>query len=93
MNRSLHRKQKKFYVTSGRNSKDLDLLDASSEKEIKSLPLEIEQNVLSVQGLASRSPQLDSSSREEMYYPRDPIQSDDAPHEQCLRGIHMYGSM
>ena len=26
-----------------------------------------------MQGLASRSPQLDSSSREEMYYSRDPI--------------------
>ena len=38
------------------------------------LPLKNEQNLLSMQGLASRSPQLDSSSREEMYYPiRDPI--------------------
>ena len=65
---SLHGKQIFSYVTSGRNHKDLDLLDASNEKENKSLPLKIEQNTLSVQGLASRSPQLDSSSREKMYY-------------------------
>ena len=39
---SLHRKQIFSYVTSGRNPKDLDLLDASSEKEIESLTLKIE---------------------------------------------------
>ena len=31
-----------------------------------------------MQGLASRSPQLDLSSREEMYYPRDPIRRSSA---------------
>ena len=36
------------------------------------LPLKNVQSVLSMQGLVCRSPQLDSSSREEMYYPRDP---------------------
>ena len=35
--------KKNSYVTSGRNFKDLDLPDASSEKEIESLPLKIEQ--------------------------------------------------
>ena len=42
MKGSLHRKQKISYVTSGRNPKDLDLLDANSEKEIESLLLKIE---------------------------------------------------
>ena len=37
------------------------------------LPLKNVQSVLSMQGLVCRSPQLGSSSREEMYYPRDPI--------------------
>src|SRR5680860_1439978 len=37
------------------------------------LPSKNVQSVLSMQGLVCRSPQLDSSSREEMYYPRDPI--------------------
>ena len=70
---SQHRKQKFSYATNRINPKDLDLQDASSEKEIESLPLKIEQTLFSVQGLASQAPQLDSSSREEMYYPRDPI--------------------
>ena len=39
----MHRKQKKSYVTSGRNPKDLNLLDASSEKEIEYLPLKNEK--------------------------------------------------
>ena len=37
------------------------------------LPSKNEQSLLSMQGLVCRSPQIDSSSREEMYYPRDPI--------------------
>ena len=37
------------------------------------LPLKNVQSVLSMQRLVCRSPQLDSSSREELYYPRDPI--------------------
>ena len=37
---SLHRKQNFSYVTSGRNPKDLDLLDGGSEDEIQSLTLE-----------------------------------------------------
>ena len=41
--------------------------------EIDPFTLEERANVLSMQGLASRSPQLDVSSREEMYYPRSPI--------------------
>ena len=39
---SLHRKQKISYGISGINPKDLDLLDASSEKEIEYLPLKNE---------------------------------------------------
>ena len=70
---------------------DLDLLDASSEEQIESFTLEERANVLSMQGLASRSPQLDSSSREEIIILE--IQSDEAPHEQHLRGIHTYRSM
>ena len=69
MKGSLHRKQKNSYVTSGRNLKDLDLLDASSEDKIQSLTLEERTKPFVDAGLASRSPQLDSSSREEMYYP------------------------
>ena len=38
----LHRKQKNSYETSERNPTDLDLLDASSEKEIEYLPLKNE---------------------------------------------------
>src|SRR5680860_242788 len=41
------------------------------------LPLKINKRVLSVQGLASRSPQLDSSSREEMYFLE--VQFDEVP--------------
>ena len=52
----------------------------------------LNKRVLSVQGLASRSPQLDSSSREEMYYPRDQI-STKCSNEQHLRGVHTYSSM
>ena len=37
---SQHRKQKFSYATSGRNPKDLDLLDEGSEAEIQSLTLE-----------------------------------------------------
>ena len=37
------------------------------------LPSKNVQSVLSMQGLVCRSPQLDTSSREEMYYPCDPI--------------------
>ena len=37
---SLHEKQKISYVTSGRNPKDLDLLDGGSEDEIQYLTLE-----------------------------------------------------
>ena len=37
------------------------------------LPLKNVQSVLSMHGLVCRSLQLDSSSREEMYYSRDPI--------------------
>ena len=37
---SLHRKQKISYETSGRNPKDLDLLDGGSKDEIQSLTLE-----------------------------------------------------
>ena len=67
-------RSKNSYVTSGRNPTDLDLLDEGSEEEIESVTLEERASVLSMQGLASRSPQLDSSSCEEMYYPiRDPI--------------------
>ena len=55
------------------------------------LPLKNEQSLLSMQGLASRSPQLDSSSREEMYFLE--VQFDEVPQEQHLRGIHTYGSM
>ena len=40
MKGSLHRKQKKSYITSGRNPTDLNLLDEGSEKEIQSLNLE-----------------------------------------------------
>ena len=40
MKGSLHRKQKFSYETSGRNPKDLDLLDGGSEDEIQSLTLE-----------------------------------------------------
>ena len=43
---------------------DHDLLDGGSKKEIESHPRRKTERVL-----ASRSPQLDSSSREEMYYP------------------------
>ena len=39
------------------------------------LPSKNEQSLLSMQGLISRSPQLDSSSREEMYFLADPIRA------------------
>jgi hypothetical protein len=40
MKGSLHRKQKISYETSGRNPKNLDLLDGGSEDEMQSLTLE-----------------------------------------------------
>ena len=46
-----------------------DLLDGGSKYEIESHPQRKTERVLSREGLASRSPQLDLSSREEMYYP------------------------
>ena len=70
---SQHRKQKFSYATSGINPTDLDLLDGGSEDEIQSLTLEERSKLLSMQGLVCRSPQLDSSSREEMYFLEDPI--------------------
>ena len=39
----------------------------------RQLTLEDRESVLSMQGLVCRSPQLDSSSREEMYYPANKI--------------------
>ena len=41
----MHRKQNFSYETSGRNPKDLDLLDEGSEDEIQSLTLEDRTNV------------------------------------------------
>ena len=46
-----------------------DLLDGGSKYEIESHPQRKTERVLSREGLASRSLQLDLSSREEIYYP------------------------
>ena len=74
MKGSQHRKQNFSYATSGINPKNLDLLDDGSEDEIQSLTLEERTKPFVDAGVGLSIPQLDSSSREEMYYPiRDPI--------------------
>ena len=73
---SQHGKQKIFLrIQNGINPTQDPIYEMPVAKMVRSnlLPSKINKRVLSVQGLASRSPQLDSSSREEMYYPRDPI--------------------